>query len=205
MAPSNNCNQNTNQPPVNINQPPPVNDQPPPNAIDINSPNNPLYLHPNDHPGLVLNSKKLIGSENYSSCKRSMMIALNAKNKLKIVTGEMIEPTVNQKKEHCCENGKNNGDKEQRKRLIKFLMGLDECYSNLRGQILLLQPLPLVAKAYGMVQNKNKEENIEKKKMTNTPFSIGLNTPDSSVECQYAVLSLLNTPYCLEIDTPFRQ
>ncbi|GJX29313.1 hypothetical protein Tco_0237392 [Tanacetum coccineum] len=74
MAPSNNCNPNTNQPPVNNNQPPPVNDQPPPNAIDINSPNNPLYLHPNDHPG--------------------MMIALNAKNKLKIVTGEMIEPTV---------------------------------------------------------------------------------------------------------------
>ncbi|GJY13660.1 cysteine-rich receptor-like protein kinase 8 [Tanacetum coccineum] len=31
-----------------------------------------------------------------------------------------------------CENGKNNGDKEQRKRLIQFLMGLDECYSNLR-------------------------------------------------------------------------
>ncbi|GJW69654.1 hypothetical protein Tco_0126571 [Tanacetum coccineum] len=56
-----------------------------------------------------------------------------------------------------CENGKNNGDREQRKRLIQFLMGLDECYSNLRGQILLLQPLPLVAKAYGMVRQEEKQ------------------------------------------------
>ncbi|GJW58074.1 multidrug resistance-associated protein 5 [Tanacetum coccineum] len=32
--------------------------------------------------------------KNYSSWKRSMMIALNAKNKLKIVTGELIEPNV---------------------------------------------------------------------------------------------------------------
>ncbi|GJW69655.1 hypothetical protein Tco_0126572 [Tanacetum coccineum] len=215
MAPSNNCNPNTNQPPVNNNQPPvnnnqppPVNDQPPPNAIDINSPNNPLYLHPNDHPG--------------------MMIALNAKNKLKIVTGEMIEPTVESEEralwertndmiiswilntisdqisnnlnfvnsasalwnefikvyyhklkglwdEHdaleapylcncacSCENGKNNGDREQRKRLIQFLMGLDECYSNLRGQILLLQPLPLVAKAYGMVRQEEKQREDSK-------------------------------------------
>ncbi|GJR21354.1 cysteine-rich receptor-like protein kinase 8 [Tanacetum coccineum] len=219
MAPSNNRNPNTNQPPVN--------DQPPPNVIDINSPNHPLYLHPNDHPGLILISKKLIGFENYSSRKRSMMIALNAKNKLKIVTSEMIKPTVeseeralwertndmiiswilntisdhisnklnfvnsasalwnelfehyaqldghriyqlvndivNLKQQNCSidvyyhklkglwdehdaleapylcncacsyENKENNGDKEQRKSLIKFLMGLNECYSNLRG------------------------------------------------------------------------
>ncbi|GKD37765.1 cysteine-rich receptor-like protein kinase 8 [Tanacetum coccineum] len=98
MAPSNNRNQNTNQPPPNNSQPPPNHDQPPPGSknltININSPNHPLYLHPNDHPGLILISKKLTGSENYSSWKRSMMIALNAKNKLKIVTGELIEPTV---------------------------------------------------------------------------------------------------------------
>ena len=61
---------------------------------DLNSPNHPLYLHPNDHPGLILISKKLTGSENYSTWKRSMMIALNAKNKLKMVTGEYQEPAT---------------------------------------------------------------------------------------------------------------
>ncbi|XP_071727186.1 uncharacterized protein [Rutidosis leptorrhynchoides] len=62
---------------------------------DINSPNHPLYLHQSDHPGLILISKKLTGSENYSSWRRSIMIALNAKNKLKIVTGEITEPAAN--------------------------------------------------------------------------------------------------------------
>ncbi|GJT33972.1 cysteine-rich receptor-like protein kinase 8 [Tanacetum coccineum] len=102
MAPSNNRNQNTNQPPPNNSQPPPNHDQPPPTGsqnptININLPNHPLYLHPNDHPGLILISKKLTGSENYSSWKRSMMIALNAKNKIKIVIGELNEHTVESK------------------------------------------------------------------------------------------------------------
>nr|GEV13771.1 cysteine-rich RLK (receptor-like protein kinase) 8 [Tanacetum cinerariifolium] len=258
MAPSNNNQNNVhrNQPPPSNNQPPPSNNQSPPSSsqnfnIDINSPNHPLYLHPNDHPGLILISKKLTGSENYSSWKRSMMIALNAKNKLKIVTGELHEPNadleereiwdrtndmiiswilntisdkisnnlnfVNYASElwaelyehyvqlnghimyqlvndiialkqqncnievyyhklkglwgehddlespylcHCVcnyENGKNNGDREQRKRLIQFLMGLNECYSNLRGQILFLQHLPTVAKAYNMIRQEKKQ------------------------------------------------
>ncbi|GJV07798.1 cysteine-rich receptor-like protein kinase 8 [Tanacetum coccineum] len=32
-----------------------------------------------------------------------------------------------------CENGRINGERDQRKRLIQFLMGLDECYANVRG------------------------------------------------------------------------
>lgn len=62
---------------------------------DITSPNHPLFLHQNDHPGLILISKKLTGLDNYGSWKRSMMIALNAKNKLKIVNGEFVEPRIN--------------------------------------------------------------------------------------------------------------
>ncbi|GJT89125.1 cysteine-rich receptor-like protein kinase 8 [Tanacetum coccineum] len=68
--------------------------QNPPIVKDINSVHHPLYFHQNDHPGLVLISKKLIGSENYSLWKRSMMIALNARNKLKLVNGEFREPTL---------------------------------------------------------------------------------------------------------------
>ncbi|GKB54696.1 hypothetical protein Tco_0905449 [Tanacetum coccineum] len=36
--------------------------------------------------------------------------------------------------------------------LIQFLMGLDEFYSNIRGKILLMQPLPTAAKAYTIVR-----------------------------------------------------
>lgn len=43
---------------------------------------------------MVLISKKLTGSENYSSWKRSMQIALSAKNKLVIVNGDFSAPDV---------------------------------------------------------------------------------------------------------------
>ena len=222
---------------------------------DVNSVHHPLYFHPNDHPGLVLISKKLIGSENYSSWKRSMMIALNARNKLKIINGEYPEPestsalrpiwerandmviswilnTISEQignnlsfinfasalwtelNEHysqldghriyqvtndiinhkqgnttvelyyhklkglwdeldaleapyaclcrCdCVNGRTNGEREQRKRLIQFLMGLDESYTNVRGQILLMQPLPLVSKAYSMLRQEEKQRDAK--------------------------------------------
>lgn len=59
-------------------------------SIDNNS--HPLYLHNNDQPGMILISKKLIGSENYASWKRSMQIALSAKNKLVIVNGDFVAP-----------------------------------------------------------------------------------------------------------------
>nr|GEU40228.1 cysteine-rich RLK (receptor-like protein kinase) 8 [Tanacetum cinerariifolium] len=60
----------------------------------------------------------------------------------------------------CVCNGNNeriNGERDQRKQLIQFLMGLDESYSNVRGQILLMQPLPSAAKAYTMVRQKEKQ------------------------------------------------
>ncbi|GJZ83071.1 cysteine-rich receptor-like protein kinase 8 [Tanacetum coccineum] len=174
---------------------------------EINS-NHPLYLHQTDHPGLILISKKLTGSDNYSSWKRSLMIALNAKNKMKIIIREFVEPRMDSelralwertndmliswilntvKQENSlveiyyqkikglwdefdaleapylclcvcsCANGRINGERDQRKRLIQFLMGLDECYSNIKGQFLLMQPLPTAAKAYTMVRHEKKQ------------------------------------------------
>ncbi|GJW36765.1 cysteine-rich receptor-like protein kinase 8 [Tanacetum coccineum] len=68
-----------------------------------------------------------------------------------------------------CANGRINGERDQRKRLIQFLMGLDECYSNIRGQILLMQPLPITAKAYTMVRHEKKQrEGIAPKSATFT-------------------------------------
>ncbi|GJS42865.1 cysteine-rich receptor-like protein kinase 8 [Tanacetum coccineum] len=199
---------------ISQSQPPPQQPQ-----DDINSPNHPLFLHPQDHPGLVLISKKLTGSDNYGSWKRSMMIALNAKNKMKIVKGDFKKPAINAntralwertndmiiswilntiteqisnslmqlKKNNTaieiyyhklkglwddydtleapymcvcvcdCKNRRVHGERDQRKRLIQFLMGLDECYANIRGQILLMNPMPTVAKAYSMIRQEEKQ------------------------------------------------
>ncbi|GJZ84720.1 hypothetical protein Tco_0650059, partial [Tanacetum coccineum] len=51
-------------------------------------------------------------------------------------------------------------------------MGLDESYSNIRGQILLMQPLPAVIKDYGMVKHKNNQrEGVLSKPNTTSIFS----------------------------------
>nr|GEY70915.1 reverse transcriptase, RNA-dependent DNA polymerase, Gag-polypeptide of LTR copia-type [Tanacetum cinerariifolium] len=68
-----------------------------------------------------------------------------------------------------CNNRRINGEKDQRKRLIRFLMGLDKGYSNIRGQILLIQPLPSAAKAYTMVRQEEKQrETSNPKHQTST-------------------------------------
>jgi len=49
---------------------------------------------------------------------------------------------------------------EQRQRLMQFLMHLNEEYEAIRGQILLLDPLPTVNKAYSMIQRLEKQRNF---------------------------------------------
>ncbi|GKC42907.1 cysteine-rich receptor-like protein kinase 8 [Tanacetum coccineum] len=61
---------------------------------DINSPHHPLYFHPYEHTGLLLIAKKLNRSDNYRTWKRSMLIALSAKNKPKLINGEYDEPSI---------------------------------------------------------------------------------------------------------------
>lgn len=56
-----------------------------------------------------------------------------------------------------CANGRLNGARETRNRLLQFLMGLDECFSNVRGQILLMQPMPNATKAYSMQRQEEKQ------------------------------------------------
>lgn len=218
-------------------------------AIDSNL--HPLYLHNNDHPGLVLISKKLTGSDNFGPWKRSITIALSAKNKMGIVSGQYIAPArgsnlfpqwerVNdmimswllnvmsedisnsmsyidsaasmwnelldrfstidghrifqiQKDLHLleqrdssvevyyhkmkgmwdeylaletpikcscacnCGAGRQQEEQEQRRKLMQFLMGLHESFTNARGQILMMSPLPSVGQAYGMIKQEEKQ------------------------------------------------
>nr|GEU94777.1 retrovirus-related Pol polyprotein from transposon TNT 1-94 [Tanacetum cinerariifolium] len=165
------------------NTQPPHNN--PPNTKNINLVHHPLFFLQNDHPGLVLISKKLTGSYNYSSWKISMMISLSAKNNLKLINGKFEEPAIDSPIRpfwersndmvsneiahlkqgnttielyyhklkglwdeldalevpyacvcRCdCTNGRTNGEMDQKKRLVQFLMGLDESYTNVRSQI----------------------------------------------------------------------
>ncbi|KAM0048148.1 putative RNA-directed DNA polymerase [Helianthus debilis subsp. tardiflorus] len=52
---------------------------------------NPLYLHPSDHPGMILVSKSFDGN-GFGAWKRAMMIALSAKNKLGFINNGVSRP-----------------------------------------------------------------------------------------------------------------
>ncbi|RVW33420.1 Retrovirus-related Pol polyprotein from transposon RE1 [Vitis vinifera] len=48
----------------------------------------------------------------------------------------------------------------KRRRLMQFLMGLNESYNAIRGQILLMNPLPDVAKAYSSIVQEDKQRSL---------------------------------------------
>lgn len=49
---------------------------------------------------------------------------------------------------------------QQQEHVMKFLMGLKESYSNVRGQILLIDPLPPLNKAFSLVLQEEKQQEI---------------------------------------------
>lgn len=230
-------------------------------SSNFEDPNNPLYLHHSDHPGVVLVSQ-LLTEENYSTWSRAMIMALRAKNKLGLVDGSIPKPSTSSAKEsqqkpsassaeelqqwtrcndmvkswllnslsreispsviYCdlaceiwqelkerfsqvssphvfqIERDIHNLDQEtlsvvtyftklkslwvsyqpfvlylhvpvvqeealqyqQRQRTMKFLMGLNESYSGVRGQILLMDPLPSVNRAYSLVLQEERQREV---------------------------------------------
>ncbi|XP_074368235.1 uncharacterized protein LOC141708476 [Apium graveolens] len=170
-----------------------VNDE----EVSIESNLHPLYLQNIDHPGLVLIAKKLTGTDNFGPWKRSITIALSAKNKIGIVNGSYPRPNDDSPlKTHWdrvndmviswimntvsdeISNGMDfvtsaqdlwnelhdqfssvNGhkeDREQRKKLLQFLMGLNDSYSTARGQILMMSPLPTISQAFSLIKQDEK-------------------------------------------------
>lgn len=214
----------------------------------LNSTFHPFFLHNNDNPSLVLTSRKLVGTENYSAWKRSMQIALSAKNKLDIVNNDYPKPLITSplyphwarvndmiiswimntlspeigdsmsyvmeasliwkeledrfssidghriyqllKEMHSLEQENKSveiyfhklkgywdefqaleppvactcearyviEERENRRRLLQFLLGLHESFTTSRGQILMMSPLPDVNHAYSLIKQDEKQK-----------------------------------------------
>ncbi|KAL5832085.1 hypothetical protein ACOSQ4_017439 [Xanthoceras sorbifolium] len=59
-----------------------------------------------------------------------------------------------------CGGQKDLKEKEERIRLGQFLIGLNEIYSAMRGQIMLMHPLPTVKKAYSLFCEEEKQRGL---------------------------------------------
>ena len=59
-----------------------------------------------------------------------------------------------------CGAIKQSEEREQRSKVMQFLMGLNDSYSAIRGQILLMQPLPTIGKIYSMILQEEKQRDL---------------------------------------------
>ncbi|XP_042942326.1 uncharacterized protein LOC122276564 [Carya illinoinensis] len=59
-------------------------------------------------------------------------------------------------------------DYQDRQHVIQFLMGLNDCFSHIRGQILMLEPLPNINKVFSLIVQEEKQREISKHNMIDT-------------------------------------
>nr|GMD76732.1 Retrovirus-related Pol polyprotein from transposon RE1 [Ipomoea batatas] len=118
-----------------------------PTRIDATDLTSPYYLHSGESPSLVLVSTLLDGG-NYQAWSRTVKMALVSKNKLGFVDGTIKAP--NKDEAHYTEH-------HRMEQVTTFLRGLNECYSSVKSQIMLMTPLPMIGKACAFVQQQERE------------------------------------------------
>ncbi|KAB2630179.1 hypothetical protein D8674_007698 [Pyrus ussuriensis x Pyrus communis] len=138
---------------------------------------NPLFIHHSDHPAMMLVSKPLNG-DNYSTWSRAMKISLSAKNKLGFVDGTMKslwDELSSYSESVSCTCGAQN----ERNKLMQFLMGLNDSYSVVRGQLLLMNPLPTVRQAYASISQEEKQRSLAYSRVTTDVTAMTVRQPSS--------------------------
>ncbi|XP_070020204.1 uncharacterized protein LOC142180870 [Nicotiana tabacum] len=124
----------------------------------------PLYLQPCDTLGSSLISIQLTGSENYALWSRSMKKGISSVSayfsKLTDLWEEYdaLMPCLG-----CdCPESKSYFEHFEYQRLLQFLMGLNETYSQPRSQILIMSPVLTVNKAYSMIVSEESQRALGK-------------------------------------------
>lgn len=90
-----------------------------------------------------------------SFCQESLTITMyHSQLKKKWDELECLAPTP-----HCtCHAAKQVSECDSRNKLMQFLMGLNDAYDSTRDQILLIDPMPMVSKAYSMILQMEKQK-----------------------------------------------
>ncbi|XP_070015144.1 uncharacterized protein [Nicotiana sylvestris] len=143
----------------------------------------PLYMHPSKNAELMLVLAAFDGT-GYRSWRREVLRALSVENKLQKEISDLSQGTLditgydikmkklweelNTLNTHaqcnctCTCGAKTNMHKaEQDRRLIQFLMRLNDVYTVVRGSILMMNPLPSIAQAFSILIQEEKHREIK--------------------------------------------
>ena len=102
--------------------------------------------------------------------------------KIKTLRGElkMSSPVI-----RCtCGGMKQLSNIEEKMRLSQFLMGLNESYSGIRGQIMLKQPFPIVKKAYSLLCEEEKQRGLVEHKVNEQVYVMNVKRSSSTPQRQ---------------------
>jgi len=83
-----------------------------------------------------------------------------------------------------CGGMKQLSNNEEEMRLGQFLMGLNENYSAIRGQIMLMQPLPTVKKAYSLLCKEKKQRGVVEHKVNEQVHAMNVKRSGSTSQRQ---------------------
>ncbi|KAA8517802.1 hypothetical protein F0562_015276 [Nyssa sinensis] len=185
-----------------------------PEQVSIENLSSRFFLHSGDHPGLVLVSHSLIGS-NFNTWSRVMLIALNAKNKLGFVDGSISQPSPNDLATRLwsrCNSMAaswllNVVSKEIADSLL-YLNSTHAVWTDLHDrfrqsnaprifqikqqlQVLMLDPLPFVAKVFNLVVQEERQRAIGSGQLPSSEsMAFNISQPSSSI----AAASIQNKP-----------
>ncbi|XP_022880549.1 uncharacterized protein LOC111397802 [Olea europaea var. sylvestris] len=136
----------------------------------MDEPNNPYYLHYGKNTGAQLISV-VLSNENYSTWSRAVTMALSVKNKECFIDGSTSKPDPSDPL--CVQWRRLKGLWEELAhyrpqhhnlyhsddQVMQFLMGLDDSYTAVRSQILLMDPIPSLNHIFALVSQEEKQSN----------------------------------------------
>nr|KAJ0189315.1 hypothetical protein LSAT_V11C800419360 [Lactuca sativa] len=166
----------------------------------------PFFVHPSDNFVAIIVTIKLTGNENFRLWKTSMSRALKARNKLGFVDGTFQKTKINTLKQNgislsdyfnkldslwkefdgitsltecTCEASVKRKDHSNLMKLMQFLSGLDDSYSQFKSHILLMEPLPNVKTTFSIL---SREESLQRNDFNVNFLSVHKVCKDSNCE-----------------------
>ncbi|GAU48797.1 hypothetical protein TSUD_81460 [Trifolium subterraneum] len=139
---------------------------------------NPYFMHPNENPGNIL-ATPLLSGPNYHSWSRAVTVALRSKHKIHFINGSLPRPPDEDRDSIAWDRCNtvvmswlsNSVEPEISQSILwmdttseiwkklkeRFYQGLNDNYSAVRSQIMLMEPLPNIGKVYSLLVQQERQ------------------------------------------------